>query len=96
MNRLPTAASTAAFGLVTAEPASPITSGARKSFHARYFSYLRFRKAAQLKTDPTIRVDSPVINEESWIQDNHHTPLYDLAASNPHLIATSLFIRKIW
>lgn len=95
MNRLFIAVSTAAFNLVTAESASAITAGAKESFRARYFNCLRLRKAAQLKTEAPVLVDSPVADEKGWKQDSHHSPLYDLAASNPHVIAATLFTRRV-
>jgi hypothetical protein len=65
MNKLVVAASTAVIDLIAADPSSPIThtGGTKGTFLQRRFNYLRFRKATQLKTDPTVTADSTVINE---------------------------------
>ena len=96
MNKLFIAASTAVIDLIAADPSSPITHTAgTKGALKRCFNYLRLRKTTQLKTDPMVNVDLTVINERGWETDKHHSPFYDLAASNPHVIATLLFTRKV-
>jgi hypothetical protein len=96
MNKFFITAGTAAFDLVTAAPASTTTStaNARGSLLQRGFNYLRLRKASRLRTDPTVSVDSQLTSEKGWESDKNQSPLYDLAASNPHVIAASLFSRK--
>jgi hypothetical protein len=97
MNKLFIAASTAVIDLIAADPSSPIThtAGTKGASLKRCFNYLRLRKTTQVKTDPVVSVDSTVINERGWETDRHHSPLYDLAASHPHVIAASLFTRKV-
>lgn len=97
MNKLFIAAGTAVIELIATDPSSPIThtAGTTGAFLKRCFNYLRLRKTTQVKTDPMVSVDSTVINEREWETNKHHSPLYDLAASHPHVIAASLFTRNV-
>jgi hypothetical protein len=96
MNKLFNAAETAALDLATAAPASTITftAEAKKPLLQRWFSYLRLRKAARLRTDPMVNVESQLANERGFESVKHHSPLCDLAANNSHVILASLFSRK--
>jgi hypothetical protein len=96
MNKLFNAAETAALDLATAAPASTITFTAepKRPLLQLWFSYLRLRKAARLRTDPMVNVDSQMVDEKGWESERRQSALYDLAASNPYVIAASLFSRK--
>ena len=93
MNKLFIAAGTAVIDLIAADPITH-TAGTKGAFLKRCFNYLRIRKTTQVKTDPMVSADSTVIDEREWETDKHHSALYDLAASHPHVIAASLFTRK--
>lgn len=56
----------------------------------------RSRSAAQLKSVPAVRTDPPVIEEKGDEPVPHKASPYDLASSNPHVIAATLFSRKRW
>lgn len=56
----------------------------------------RSRSAAQLKSVPAARIDPPIIEEEWDEPVPHKASPYDLASSNPHVIAATLFSRKRW
>jgi hypothetical protein len=92
MNRLFLAAETAALGSATATADS--TSKANRSIFRRYFKNLHFRTTSRQNAGPATSVDSQLINEKDWKPDKHQSALYDLTASNPHVIAISLFSRK--
>lgn len=87
MNKFFIAAGTAALGLSTAE--------ARESLLQRFFKNLRFHGSTRPKADPVVDIDPQLIDEKGWQPEKHQSPLYDLAASHPHVIAASLFSRKL-
>jgi hypothetical protein len=87
MNKFFIAAGTAALDLSTAE--------ARESLLQRLFKNLRFHGSARPKADPVVDIDPQLIDEEGWQPEKHQSPLYDLASSHPHVIAASLFSRKL-
>ena len=93
MDKLFIAAETGALGLVTATTATS-TGETKGSFFQRCFNYLHLRKTARLKADALVCADSQLTEESAWEPKKHRSPLYDLAASNPHIIAVSLFSRK--
>lgn len=70
------------------------TAEVNRSFIQRCFKNLHVLRASRLNADPTAGVDSKLVDEEGWKSDRQQSPLYDLAAHNPYLIATSLFSRK--
>jgi hypothetical protein len=96
MNKLFTTAETAALDLATAAPASTIisTTEAKGSWLQRCFNCPWLRKIAGLKTYPTASADSQLVNAKGRKSSRHQSALCDLAASNPHVIATSVFSRK--
>jgi hypothetical protein len=65
-----------------------------RSFIRRCFKKLHLLRASRLNADPAAGVDSQLVDENSWKSDRQQSPLYDLAANNPYLIAASLFSRK--
>ena len=67
------------------------TAEAKGSLFRHYFKCLSSRRTAQRKTLRTDSPDSPAIDEMRWGPGKQQSPLYDLAASNPHVIAASLF-----
>jgi hypothetical protein len=97
MDNLFTAAETAAFDLATAAPASTImsTTEAKGSWLQRCFNCPWLRKIAGLKTNLTASADSHLVDAGGRKSSRHRSALCDLAASNPHVIATSVFSRKI-
>lgn len=86
MNKFSIIAETVVLGFTAAE--------ARDSLLRRCFKSVRFHGNAPAKVEPVAEVDSQLIDETGWKPDAYHSPLYDLAASNPHLLAVSLFSRK--
>ena len=60
----------------------------------RYLKCPCLRRAFRLDADAAAIVDSQPIDERPREPDRHQSALYDLAASNPHVIAASLFTRK--
>jgi hypothetical protein len=97
LNKLFTTAETAALDLATAAPASTIisTTEAKGSWFQRCFNCPWLRKIAGLKADPTASADSQLVDAEGRKSSRHLSALCDLAASNPHVIAASVFSRKI-
>ena len=87
MNRFSITAGTVALGLTTAD--------ARESFLQRCFKILRFHRTARPEAEPLVGVDSQLIDESSWEPDKHHPPIYYLAVMHPHVVAASLFSRKL-
>jgi hypothetical protein len=96
MNKLFTTAETAALDLATAAPASTIISPteAKGAWLQRSFNCPWLRKIAGLKTNPTASADSQLVDAGGRKSSSHISALCDLAASNPHVIATSVFSRK--
>ena len=96
MNNFLIAAGTAVLGVATTALTSRIGSTAevRESLLQHCFKSWRRQTAAQLEPDPTARVDSQMIDEESGEPATHQSTLYDLAASSPYVIAASPFLRK--
>ena len=86
MNKFSIIAETAVLGWSAAE--------ARESLLRRCFKNVRFHGNARPKAEPVAEVDSQLIDETGWKPDAYRSPLYDLAASNPHVLAVSLFSRK--
>jgi hypothetical protein len=97
MNKLFTTAETAALDLATAGPASTIisTTEAKGSWLQRWFNCPWLRRIAGLKTNPTASADSQLVDEQGRKSITRQSVFCDLAASNPHFIATSVFSRKI-
>ena len=95
MNKFLIAAGTAVLGFSATTLTSSIGSTAEvsESLVQRCFRSLRRQRAAQMEPDLTASVDSRLINE-SGEPATHQSPLYDLAASSPHVIAASLFLRR--
>jgi hypothetical protein len=96
MNKLFNAAEMEALDLATPAPASTMssTAEAKGSLLQRWFNCPRLRKIARVRADPVVNVDSQMVDEKGWEPDRPQSALYDLAASNPHVIAASLFSRK--
>ena len=92
MNKLFIAAGTAVLGFASA--AADSTSEANGSFFRRCFKTPRLRGTSRRNADPATSVDSQLIDEKDCEPDKHQSPLYALAANNPHVIAASLFSRK--
>jgi hypothetical protein len=67
---------------------------ARESWLRRCFKNVRSQGNVQSKAEPVAQVDSQLIDEKDWIPDAYHPPLYNLAASHPHVLAAQLFSRK--
>ena len=86
MNKFLITAGTVALDLATDEAREPLLQ--------RCFKNLRFHGTARPKAEPMARVDSQLIDEMGWEPERHHSPIYDLAAMHPHVIAASLFSRK--
>ena len=86
MNKFFITAGTVSLGSVAAE--------ARESLFQRFFKNLRFHKTARPKAEPTVAVDSQVIDERGWEPDKPHSPIHYLTAMHPQVIAVSLFSRK--
>jgi hypothetical protein len=84
MNKFSIIAETVILGWSTAE--------ARESLLRRCFKTVPFHGNTKPKAEP--EVDSQLIDETEWKPDAYRSPLYDLAASNPHVLAVSLFSRK--
>ena len=87
MNKFSITAGTLALGLTTAD--------ARASFLQRCFKNLRFHRTARSKAGLLEGVDSQLIDESRWEPDKHHPPIYYLAVMHPHVVAASLFSRKL-
>ena len=92
MNKNYFAARTMALDSAAAATAS--TAEVIEPFFRRCFKNLNTRNASQPKADTAASVDLQSIDEKDWKPDSHKSPLYDLAASNPYVIAASLFSRK--
>lgn len=86
MNKFFTAAGTAVLGLITSALNSSTSTGEVKGPLLQ-----RGLKNPRL---PAASADSQVIDEKDWSPDKHDSSLYELAASNPHVIAASLFSTK--
>jgi hypothetical protein len=86
MNKFSIIAETVVLGFTAAE--------ARESLLRRCFKNVRFHGNTQPKAEPEAEVDSQLIDETGWKPDAYHPPLYDLAASHPHVLAVTLFSRK--
>ena len=96
MNKFLIAAGTAVFGVAGTALTSRIGSIAevRESFLQRCFKSRRRQRAAQLGLASIVSVDTQLIDEENGEPATRKSPLYDLAASSPHVIAASLFLRN--
>ncbi len=96
MNKLLTTAETAALDVATAAPASLIIAAeeAKGPWLQRCFNCPWLRKIAKLKTIPTVNADSQLPDAEERKSSRYQSALYGLAASNPHVIATSVFSSK--
>ena len=92
MNKLFIATGMAALGSVIMPTAR--TAGANRSFIQRCFKNLHLLRASRLNADPAAEVASQLVDEKAWKSDRQQSPLYDLAANNPYVIAASLFSRK--
>jgi hypothetical protein len=86
MNKFSIIAETVVFGWSAAE--------AKESLLRRCFRNVRFHRNTQSRAEPVAEVDSQLIDETGWKPDAYRSPLYDLAASNPHVLAATLFSRK--
>ena len=95
MNKFLIAAGTVVLGVSATTLTSSIGSSAEasESLLQRCFKSRRRQRAAQLEPDPNASVDSQ-LNYESGEPAAPQSPLYDLAASSPHVIAASLFLRR--
>ena len=80
--------------LDSAAVATASTAEVIEPFIRRCFKNLNIGNASQPKADSAASVDLRSIDEKDWKPDSHKSPLYDLAASNPYVIAASLFSRK--
>ena len=96
MNNFLIAAGTAVLGVATTALTSRIGSAAevRESLLQRFFKSRRRQRTAQLEPGSTASVDSQLIDEDSGEPATRQSTLYGLAASSPHVIAASLFLRK--
>jgi len=56
----------------------------------------RSQRAAHLKSVPIASIAPQIIEEESGEPAIHKASPYDLASSNPYVIAATLFSRKRW
>ena len=92
MNKLFIATGMAALGSATMPTAR--TAGANSSFIQRWFKNLHLLRVSRLNADPAAGIDSQLVDEKGWKSDRPQSPIYDLAAFNPHVIAASLFSRK--
>jgi hypothetical protein len=92
MNKLFIATGMAALGSATMPTAR--SAEANRSFIRRCFQNLHLLRASRLNADPAAGVDSQLVDEKSWKSDTQQSPLYDLAANNPYVIAASLHSRK--
>ncbi len=70
------------------------TAEVNRSFIQRCVKSLQVLRASRLNADPAAGVDLQLVDEKGWKSDRQQSPLYDLAASNPYVIAASLFTRK--
>jgi hypothetical protein len=93
MNKLFLAAETA---LAFVNAAAGSTAEANGFLLRRYLKCPCLRRAFRLEADAAAIVDSQPADEKPGEPDRHQSVLYDLAASNPHVIAASLFTRKHW
>jgi len=91
MNKLFIAAETVALALATAAASIAEANG---PLFRRRFKNPRLRRTIPLSADPAACVDSQLNDEKGWEFDIQQSPLYDLAANNPHVIAASLFSRR--
>jgi hypothetical protein len=57
----------------------------------RWYKVWHFLGAAPLETDVNTTAASHSIDHESGVPDTVRSPLYDMATSNPHVIAATLF-----
>ncbi len=73
-------AATAAVALITAD--------ADGFPRRRYFNKAKPRKASPVNADPTLT------EEKALNPDRQQSPIHDLLAQHPHVIAASLFTRK--
>ena len=86
MNKFSIIAETVVLGFTAAE--------ARDSLLRRCFKSVRFHGNARPKAEPEAEVDSELIDEAPWKPAAYRSPLYDLAANHPHILAATLFSRK--
>jgi hypothetical protein len=86
MNKFSIIAETLVLGFTAAE--------ARESLLRRCFKNVRSHGNALPKAEAEAAVDSQLIDGTGWKPDAYRSPLYDLAASNPHVLAVTLFSRK--
>ena len=56
----------------------------------------RSQSSVHAKSAPTAGVDAPSLEEKNGNAATHQASPYDLASSNPHIIAATLFTRKRW
>jgi hypothetical protein len=96
VNKLLTTAETAALDMATAAPASLMIAAeeANGSWLQRCFNCPWLRRIAGLKTIPAVNADSQLLGAEERKSSRHQSALYGLAASNPHVIAISVFSSK--
>ena len=92
MNKLFIAAGMAALGSAIMPTAR--TAGVNRSFIQRCIKNLHHLRASRLNADPAAGADSQLVDEKGWKSDRRQSPLYDLAANNPYVIAASLFSKK--
>lgn len=92
MNKLFIATGMAALGSVIMPTAR--TAGVNRSFIQRCIKNLHHLRASRLNADPAAGADSQLVDEKGWKSDRRQSPLYDLAANNPYVIAASLFSKK--
>ena len=86
MNKFSIIAETVVLGWSAAE--------AKDSLLRRCFRNVPFHGNVRPKAEPVAEVDSQLIDETGWEPVAYRSPLYDLAASNPHVLAITLFSRK--
>jgi hypothetical protein len=86
MNKFSIIAETVVLGWSSAE--------AKESLLGRCFKNMPFHRNTQSKAEPVAEVDSQLIGETGWKPDAYRSPLYDLAASNPHVLTVTLFSKK--
>ena len=91
MNRLFLAAETA-LAFVTAATSS--TAEANGFLLRHYFKWRHLRRTFGLETDAASNAGSQSADGKFGEPKQHQSTLYDLFASHPHVIATSLFTKK--
>jgi hypothetical protein len=83
MNKPSISAGTLSQGLTAAD--------VTQSLLQRWLKNLRSQGNARPKAEPMTAASSQLIEEEEWNPGKDHSPIYDLAASHPNVIAASLF-----